>query len=245
VDSHALSTRSKLMLLPAAVGGFGALYGGIGVVTARSGGELYTLPTRVDGWVEPYWPAVLLYLFLFPQVIAGLVVIEDRRVVRRALLGFTVLVLSGVPFWVFYPVTVPRTPVPVEDLWTYGLALTRYIDPPVNCFPSMHVADAMYAALVIRRHDPRVGGALILTTLGIWWSTMALDQHWFVDGLAGIALAVAIEHVAMRGLPQRAFPTPSWRHHAVWLSLFVVLFLACAVPWWMGWLTAADLPQRW
>ena len=245
MDRHALSIRTKLLLLPATIGGFLGLYGGIGVLTARSGEQLYTLPTPVDAWVEPYWPAVLLYLFLFPQVIAALVVIEDVRVVKRALVGFTVLVLSGVPFWVFYPVTVPRSPVPVEDLWTYGVALTRYIDPPVNCFPSMHVADAMFAALLIRRHDRRVGSLLVLSSMGIWWSTMALDQHWFLDGLAGVALAVVFERLAMHGLPPEAFRKPSWRHHAVWLGLFVVLFLVAAVPWWMGWITAADLPQRW
>jgi len=213
---------------------FWAVYGGIGVMQAE-GAELYTLHTPVDDWfpLSPIW--VLAYLWLFPQVLSPLAIFSSTRVMKRALIAFVVMVAAGIPFWLFYPVTVPREPVPVEDLWTFGLALTRMIDPPTNCFPSMHVAEAAFAALVMRRHDKLVGNVLIGCTFAIWYSTVALDQHWVVDGAMGLAMALIANALAFRGIPPEHFEGRPRAWHATWLGLYVVLFLIAASGWWTGW----------
>lgn len=59
------------------------------------------------------------------------------------------------------PVTVPRQSVPVTGYWTFALDILRSIDPPVNCLPSMHVAVATLAGLLIRRADGLVGGGIL------------------------------------------------------------------------------------
>ncbi len=153
----------------------------------------------------------------------------------RSWLAFILMIAAGIPFWLLFPVTVPREPVPVTDLWSYGLALTRFIDPPTNCFPSMHVADAALGALIMRRHDRRVGNLLIATTALIWYSTVALDQHWIVDGALGLAIAFTANALAFRGLPETEFRSRASTWHASWLGLYVLLVLITSSGWWTGW----------
>ena len=228
-----VSNLARLGVLAAVAALFLAVYGGIGQM--QVGVPLHTLETPLDGLVptSPIW--VLAYLFLFPQVLSPLFVVTSPLVLKRAVAAFTVMLFVGVPFWLFYPVTVPREVVPVTDLWTYGLALTRTIDPPTNCFPSMHVAEAAFAALVMRRHDRLVGNLLLGATLAIWYSTVALDQHWVVDGAMGLAMATAADHLAFRDLPASEFRSRHRAWNLGWLALFVGLFVFAASGWWTGW----------
>ena len=144
--------------LVTAIFGVSVFYGVYGVLgAAQVGAELHELRSPLD--VVPLMPwTAAIYLFLYAQVLAPLSVIRDRGVLWRGLLCYALLVGIGTPFWWFYPVTVPREPVPVTDLWTWGLAVTRFIDPPTNCFPSMHVAESFCAAALVYRHDRRTLG---------------------------------------------------------------------------------------
>ncbi len=210
-------------------------YGGVNLLQFRSA-TLHTLPLPIDDRVPLSPPWVVAYLWLFAQVWAPLVIVTERRVLRQGVLAFTFLVAAGMPFWILWPVTVPREPVPITDLWTYGLTLTRVIDPPANCFPSMHVAESCLAALLVRRHDRPVGDVLLLCTALIWYSTMALDQHWFVDGAAGVALALLADRWFFRPLPAALFRSKSRRWHLLWIGIYVALFTLAASGWWLGWL---------
>lgn len=203
---------------------------------------LHTLPTALDGWVPLWPPAVMVYGLLYMQVFVPLTLLVDRRVLLRGGLAYTLLVGTGLIFWVGYPVAVPRAPVPVHDLFTWGLALIRALDPPTNCFPSMHVAEAFLAGLVVRRMDRPLGTALLVSAAAIWWSTLALGQHWFVDGLAGLVMALAVDHLvfARWPLPAEALRTMG-RRSALWAAgVYFAAFLAFAAPWWLGWQSAID-----
>ena len=212
------------------------LYGTVGVLTAQSDAPLHTLPVFVDRWVPraPVW--VVFYLALFPQVLVPAVLVEDRRVLFRGSLAYGLLVLLGLPFWMFWPVTVPRPDLPVTDLYTWGVALTRWLDPPTNCFPSMHVAESYLAALVVSRCNRRLGGLLLGMATLIWYSTLAIGQHWFVDGLAGAGLALVVDAVVfrLRPLPAEAFASGPAARMGWIVLLYAVLFGAAALPWWTG-----------
>jgi len=143
----------------------------------------------------------------------------------------------SVPVWLVWPVTVPRFPVADSGFWVFTLNLMRATDPPINCLPSMHVAVAMFAALLVRQVDRAVGGMLLAMIPLIWYATMALDQHWFVDGLAGMMLAL----VAVR-LTRRLIPVPSCAlvalprsAHLCWLAPFGAAVGGLYGLWALGW----------
>ena len=162
--------------------------------------------------------------------------ISDVRVLDRTIAGYLSAYLVAVPIWLLYPVSVPRAPMAIHDVWTYGIAIVRTVDPPTNCLPSMHVALATLAALVVRRHDRVAGNLLLGTAALITWSTLAIEQHWVADGLLGMALAWIADQFWLGRLPDTMFrPIPRiW--HGVWLSLYIGAVLVLMSGWWLGWL---------
>jgi membrane-associated phospholipid phosphatase len=227
--------------------GLMGVYSVVAVFTAQTATALAVLPTPVDELVSFFPASIFVYFWLYPQVVTPLVLVTDRRVLLRGAFAYGCLVAFAVPFWLMWPVTVPRESVPVVDLTSWGVALLRSLDPPTNCFPSMHVAGSFLAALLARRHSRLLGSLLTLSAVAVWWSTMALEQHWFVDGLVGLVLAVVVNHLvfAWRPLPASAFGRGRERQFGWIVLLYLVLVAVAAAPWFAGWMTGADLPERW
>jgi membrane-associated phospholipid phosphatase len=209
------------------------IYTGVNYAVAETA-PTRVLPTMIDTAVPFCAEAMLIYGGIYALALSPLCLLADRRMLLRGALAYVVLLGSALPFWVFWPVTVPREPVPVHDLWTWAVAFMRYVDPPANCFPSMHVGETVLAALMCWRMDRTTGVLVGVLAALVWWSTLALDQHWFVDGLFGAVLAIVADAVAFRWrpLPRAAFARQS-RKHLLWAAgLFVLQFVTVAIPWW-------------
>jgi len=195
--------------------------------------QLHVVPTVIDDWVpfSLFW--LPLYIFMLPMSWAPACTFAYWDDFRRWVVSAVLLYMPAVPIWYFWPVTVPREVVVVDDFWTFGLAVLRATDPPVNCLPSMHVAVATLAGLVIRRVDPVVGRRILLVMPLIWYSTMALDQHWFVDGLVGVVLAWMVESITHRLMPRPVRPRAriERRWHWVWMGAFFLLMLGAWIYW--------------
>lgn len=221
-------------------------YAAVGIYTARADQPMHQLLTVVDQ-IVPFQPAwVFIYAFVFLQAVAPVAVITDSRVLTRTVAAYFALYAVGTPIWFFYPVGVPRPPVPIVDLWTYGIALVRYVDPPGNCMPSMHVALAVLASLVVYRHDRKAGLVLGFASALIWWSTVAIRQHYATDGLVGGGLALLADRIAFDAdpLPVAAYdPLPRvW--HLTWVLAFAAAVLVLMSGWWLGWVPIDQLPPN-
>lgn len=186
--------------------------------------------------VAPFSPPwVLVYVAVYTQALAPACILTHPRVLDRTVFSYLSIYLVAVPLWLFYPVGVPRGPLPIVDVWTYGVAMVRALDPPTNCFPSMHVAFATLAALVVRRHD-RLGGGLLLSSAAlISVSTVLIDQHWLADCVLGAALAAISYRLWVAPLPDALFSPLPRRWHGAWLGLYVVMVVSLMTGWWWGW----------
>jgi len=107
------------------------------------------------------------------------------------------VLFTGMLFFVFWPTTYPRGefPIPPDTHWfTAKVFLTlRTIDNPSNCFPSMHVACCYLTAFA---YLPKNESRLKFWIYFIWstlvgLSTLPTKQHYVVDVVGGILLAVA------------------------------------------------------
>ena len=223
----------------------GVLFGGVGIAIG-----IYTivnyavaetaptrmLPTVVDELVPFCAEAMVLYGGIYALALTPLCLLADRRMLLRGALAYGVLFSSALPFWVFWPVTVPREPIPVHDLWTWAVAFVRFVDPPANCFPSMHVGETVLAALMCWRMDRLTGVVVAILAALVWWSTIAVQQHWFLDGLFGAILAIGADALAFRW---RALPAAACVRRSRWFllwaaALYTAQFIALASPWWLG-----------
>ena len=84
----------------------------------------------------------------------------------------------------------PRPASLGDGFFAWTLALNYRLDPPLNCFPSLHVAWGFVAALCCHRVHRGVGVAALGWASLIAISTLYTKQHYVLDVVAGIALAV-------------------------------------------------------
>jgi membrane-associated phospholipid phosphatase len=125
----------------------------------------------------------------------------------------TVLALSAIGFGVFilWPTAVPKPDV--DAALMKSIAYLKAIDASGNAFPSLHVAFALYTALLFDRllREMRSGLLLLWTNwlwcIGIIYSTIAIRQHVALDALAGIILGGLVGFVLVRGMQPEVSPT--------------------------------------
>ena len=199
------------------------LYLGAGTLT-QDFAEKLTLETWVDSLIplSPAW--IIIYIYMYFQTLSPFFVLKTRRSFARLLCGAGILYLVALPIWVLMPVVRPNSDIIVSDVWSYWLAVVYQVDPSTNCFPSMHVALSFYAAWYIFELDRLVGWILLFGALLIWYSTLALKQHWFVDGAVAILLVLIVESLMKRAIPwkeEEKLAQPRI-NHLYWLSSVIV-----------------------
>jgi membrane-associated phospholipid phosphatase len=158
--------------------------------------------SRVDELIrfDPGWTFVYqsLYLLLPLPWLAS-----SRDQLRRYTHGFFIVTAISFIFFFAFPVEGPRPDVMTRDPF-YQL-LMRY-DRNLNAFPSLHAALAVYTFLFALRILPRrraligvIGGAWVALIL---FATMATKQHYAVDVVGGVLVAVCADLLAWRYTPR-------------------------------------------
>jgi membrane-associated phospholipid phosphatase len=154
--------------------------------------------------LQPAWMLVYGSLYVV-VVLLPVLVVRQRELFRRGLQAYLTVMLVAYAGFLFYPTAAPR-PAEVFGLgfaaWSLGLAYS--IDPPYNCFPSLHVAYSFVSALTCYRVHRGVGAAATLWAALVGVSTLYTKQHYVADVIAG-ALAACVAYVLfLRGFPRDA-----------------------------------------
>ena len=153
--------------------------------------------------VEPAWMLVYGSLYVF-ILILPLLVVRDRPLIQRAMRAY--LLVMGLSYVVFllYPTSAPRPEMVAERgfaAWT--LRGVYSIDPPYNCFPSLHVAYAFVSACACLRVHRGVGIAALVWAALIGVSTVYTKQHYVADVLGGAAAAALAYGLFLRPIPEQ------------------------------------------
>jgi membrane-associated phospholipid phosphatase len=152
-----------------------------------------SLATFVDDAV-PFLPfSILGYALVYVFIFLPVFTISNRAIFTRVFYGFLVISLMALPFFIFLPVRVPRPGVPTQESFFYwGVAFNYVLDKPVNAFPSLHVANSVFAAACCVKLSPRVGLWGIIGATLIAVSTLTLRQHFLADVVAATAIALGV-----------------------------------------------------
>lgn len=152
--------------------------------------------TAIDRWVAVSDDAMLLYGSLWFYISLAPALAKDKAELWTCAQGAAVMAAIGlVVFW-FFPTTVPVFPV---DWSQYpALQFLKATDVGGNAFPSLHVAFAVFTAVLLGRQLRSVGAPAwtqwvnLLWAFGIVYSTLATRQHVLLDVVGGTLLAVLV-----------------------------------------------------
>ena len=131
---------------------------------------------------------IVVYNSVFILGALGIWLLPDRERIRLYFVSVVLAYTVNYLFFAFLPTHIDRAPVPQEgSMWLWAVRLTRSIDGPYTCFPSLHITNCTVA--VIGLWGSRYGWWFLAWTVAIALSTLTTDQHLFLDLPAGAAVA--------------------------------------------------------
>ena len=149
--------------------------------------------TPIDHWVDVSDHAMVLYGSLWFYISLAPAFAKDKAELWACAQGAAVMAAIGLAVFWFFPTTVPVFPV---DWSQYpALQFLKATDVGGNAFPSLHVAFAVFTAVLLGRQLRSVGAPAwtqwvnLLWAFGIVCSTLATRQHVLIDVLGGALLA--------------------------------------------------------
>jgi membrane-associated phospholipid phosphatase len=206
------------------------------IAAANRGRTLHAPAIALDHLIPlaPVWSLIYgaLYLFL---IVLPVLVIWQEELIRRTVRAYLMVWLVAYGFFLLYPTAAPRPEgdaVPGTSFGAWGLRILYDADPPLNCFPSLHVAHSFVGALAVWRMHARLGALAIACAGVVGVSTLFTKQHYVLDVLGGFVLAVAAHVLFLRSFGQGAVADRDLRAApAVALALLAGILLWVGVAW--------------
>jgi membrane-associated phospholipid phosphatase len=146
----------------------------------------------------PTWSLVYgaLYLFL---IVLPVFIVREHEHLRRTVYAFLTIWVTAYAFFLAYPTIAPRpAEVAASGFGAWGLRGLYGMDPPRNCFPSLHVAHSFVSALTCFRVHREVGIVAIASAALVAVSTLFTKQHYVADVVAGTLLALVAYAIFLR-----------------------------------------------
>jgi len=207
-DAPAEKVGWTLALLALWLAGYFGTASFVDPATARS------LQTPLDDAI-PFLPGTIyVYAAVYTGMLVPVFTVRCRHLFRRVVAAYALVIGASVLFFNAMPVSAiglradPATLAALGpgrfDVW--GVRLCYSLDPPLNLFPSMHLASVVLVALTAwtaRRSYGVVGLAL---ALGVAISICTVKQHFVADGIAGFVLGGAAWALFVRGYPRPRAP---------------------------------------
>ncbi|MBN2768629.1 MAG: phosphatase PAP2 family protein [Campylobacterales bacterium] len=164
--------------------------------------EMTTIPkTWIDELVSFDPIFFYVYVSLWVYLSLSMAIIKNKEELRSYLLYLAALGTMAILFYIFFPTTI------IQDIHTSKddmLQIIKDIDMAGNAFPSMHVASSLFAFIWLHMHLKNIGAPLFLKLFNAIWfalivySTMAINQHLFIDVLGGILFGLPVSLLAIK-----------------------------------------------
>lgn len=111
-------------------------------------------------------------------------------------------------FWV-WPTTFPRDlfplPADLDPVTHWAFSTLRAADTPANCAPSLHVSSVYLASFTFLRDKSKKFAFFMTWATAIALSTLPTKQHYIIDVVLGLALAVGVYIIFDRFVGYRGY----------------------------------------
>ena len=236
-ESELISRKERLIIIVVIVATY-CLYHPLSMYTD-------TLPyhapiTPLDTWVplSPIW--VWMYAFIFLIAVLPTAFINERKLFYKMAMAYGVVQCVAFIMFVAYPVRMTLRPetIPIDSFHTWGLQLCYFVDKPVNCCPSLHVAMAFMGALCTYKADRFIGQLAIGLAVLISLSTMFVKQHFLLDVTVGLVLSTTAFHFLVGKAPYTENPAHQSRNRkyaAMMVAVYSAAILGLFIAYKSGW----------
>jgi membrane-associated phospholipid phosphatase len=156
--------------------------------------------------LQPVWTLIYAALYLF-LIMLPVFVVRQQEHIRRTVRAYLFVWITAFVVFLTYP-TIASRPLKVvgEGFAFWSLRFLYTLDPPYNCFPSLHVAHSFVSALTCYRVHRGVGIAAGTAAALVGISTLFTKQHYIADVVAGTFLAFVAYMIFLRGYRRDAVP---------------------------------------
>lgn len=177
----------------------------------------------LQAWLFPWLEDVAMagYLFFFIYLLGGpaYYCFRDIPTFRKCIVGLFTMYGLAFTGYTLFPAGGPHYAMVFQSAlhgrlvdWMLG-AVNRGSNS-VDVFPSVHVAASLYLLLFDWQHYRRRFWWVLTPCIVLWWATVYLRFHYFVDLLAGVAVALIGRWVARKYAEGRLYqpahlPAPS------------------------------------
>ncbi len=150
-------------------------------------------------WIDqntPFMPwSVLIYTSEYFYFAFVYIMLKNEDNINQYLYSYFAAQIVACFIFIVYPVTYPRELFPIpSDLpnWLEGIWVwLRKADAPTNCLPSLHVTSVFLSAFAfITDKQKKLFWVFFIWSIMIALTTLSTKQHYFVDIVTGIALAL-------------------------------------------------------
>ena len=144
------------------------------------------------------------YIFFFIYLVAGpaYYCIRDLPLFRKCIVGLFVMYGIGFLGYTVFPAGGPHRwmtfETPLQGPWVLDWTL-KPVNDGSNCvdvFPSIHFAATLYLLMFDWRHHRRWFWWALLPCVVMWFATLYLRFHYFVDLLAGLPVTLIAWYTA-------------------------------------------------
>src|SRR4030042_3166621 len=158
------------------------------------------LETAIDDWIPlvPGFVSPYISLYLLLLLTAWRFLKADTRIFSLAALAVCLDLVVSYIFYIAFQTRIERPIVSGSDISSDILRWIYSIDEPFNAFPSLHTSSAVLCTLLWRKDGSRFWLVILLWAVFIVASTVLTKQHYFVDILGGMAVAIASYYVATK-----------------------------------------------
>ncbi len=154
-------------------------------------------------WIDravPFMPHFIwIYLSEYFFFVTVYFTCKDMVNLNKYLYSFGAIQTVSVIIFTLWPTTYPRElfPLPADlDYWTYTVFNNlRTTDTPANCCPSLHVSSVYLSTFIFLDEQRKKFPFFFLWGTAIALSTLPTKQHYLVDVITGLMMAVVFYFV--------------------------------------------------
>lgn len=142
----------------------------------------------------PFLPwTFFIYCLVYIVPAMAFLLLKTRESLIISVRAFFAAIAIHIIVWFFYPVEYNLRPaiLPLEPqpLMHWIDFLFRLDNPPVNCFPSLHVTYAFLTFFAIKTYRRKLAPYFLILAILISVSTLTFKQHFVADVVAGFFVA--------------------------------------------------------